>query len=404
MIAMSQLHTDMLDRDRLKDIASREARLCLTLTMNCDHEGAEAEKKNRIRFRNLVSKADELLDKSGWSWFERRRFLKPLMRMRKDGNIWRYQGKGLLVLCDDTGFFQTYRLPFPVEKNVIADRRFYLRPVIPYFQENVSFAVVILNQREAKIVFGDLLRGENRIAEPSGPLASFDEYMLHYEFEKSLQFVSRSARSSLFFGHGTGGDKATENAHLLDYYRHLENWVVTELRKANPDRIYYAADERNEGNYLKVVKAHHPEMERLAHINTAAADISALVSTAIDRIQKERDEKRLETIGEFQKRMQRDDRNISTGMREVILAAHDRRVEKLILPASTHEKAWGHIHEARHDIALRTADESTGEIGDELVNLAVIETFLNGGEIVPLQDADHLKTGVIPQYAALCRW
>ncbi|GEM_PF-3116812 len=402
---MNSIYNDNLDKDRLKDIASYESDLCLTLTMGCAKGGIEAVRKNRIDFKNLVSNADETLERLGWKWLERRKFLRQLLRLRKDEEFWDGHGRGLMVLCDDKGFFEAFQMPFPLENNVVVDRRFYLRPVIPHFQENILFAVIVLNRDDTQIVFGDLLHEDYYAARPSGPLTSFDEYLSHFEFEKSLQFVSKNVRgTSVFFGHGVAGDKAQDNARLSDYFRHLENWIVTELRKVNPDRIYYAADDRAEGSYLKVVRAHHPEMERLAHINTASSDPSKFAKLAAERIVNEREMRRQASIGEYRKRIRQDRKTVSAGIREVSLAAHDKRVEKLLLPASTRDKEWGHIREQSHDIEMNVPDGEGGEIGDELINLAVIETFLNGGEIIPLNDSDHMRVGAIPQYAALCRW
>lgn len=393
-------HVDNLDRHHLKSLAAHGCECCLTLTMDCETVGGTAAEQNRIKFKSLLQDADQILKGRGWDEARRADYFAALHAIGDDYGFWRYQDRSFLVLHDGDGILETYRLPFALGDNAMIGRHFYLRAVIPHLQDNQEFGVILLNEGGSQILVTDMLHTGYKLISPPPHLATLKNFLSHYDFEKSLQFVGGGGAGPHFHGQGTAGDKAAMKVYRADYYKQLETWVAGALRKADLDKIFYIADAQTEGLYRAQMHKNHPPMERLTRQNAASEKGDNFLALAMARIEAGREEQRLRAIGDYQMMMGTDGDSVSAGIEEVVTAATDNRIEALFIPAGTEDKIWGRFVPERHEAELHGEHDNS----DELVNMAAVRTFIGGGRIIPLSPNDYERAGVMPRYAAICRW
>lgn len=397
-----------LDVDTLKKLAEKEAPVCITLTMPCVVAG-DQQPQNMIRFKNLCQEAEKKLEKIGFSEGEAKTFLRPLAPLDHNETFWSHQKEGFLA-CLSEGFTGIYMLPFEIGINAIVDRHFYLRPVIPYMQHEKSAALFLLGIKQPALVFFSSRDDKIDILHPPKPYTSFESFMETFEPEKALQFRSQpsgennDATGPGFHGFGVGGDKAEKESHLTEYLKQVENWVYETLAHRGIESVFWVTDAHNEGLYKKAMRDSHPDLKFLARKNPHSKDIKTWVKEAQTALQGSGKVPDQDVISLYQRRKEKEHDSVKETLPEILAAAHNKRIDTLVLQARPHDYKWGRFNpETRHVTYQKKGEEESGA-GDELVNLAVIKTFLNGGRIVELSEAK--AQGVLKQepYAAICRW
>lgn len=399
------IQTETLTTEKLKKLAAYEAPLCLTLTMPCVISG-DQQKQNAIRFKNLIQEATDKLQKIGQRQEDIEKFLKPFERFQGKKDAWKMHDKGLLV-CIANDIQKIYSLPFPLEVNVIVDRHFYLRPVIPHMQENAKTVIFLLSMNSPTLLFTDSHNGNFNTKAPPSPLTSFEEYMSIYDLEESLQFRSQGSDGGShatvpgYHGQGVAGDMAQEKKHLKEYFKQLENWVYESLQKVRYQDAFLVAEPHMEGLYKSVMRRNHLHLRKLEQSNPTSEKPEVWVQRAKDIQKHDYSKKCLQTLSIFRQLKKNHGSHIKENIPEIVRAAHNHRIDTLVVPDTSQDYYWGRFDPETHSVYQQKQDESVTGPGDELVNLAVIKTFLNGGKILSIPE------NILPEktnYTALCRW
>lgn len=400
--------TETLTTWKLKKLAAYEAPLCLTLTMACITSG-DQQQQNAIRFKNLLQEAQDKLEKVGCREQKIKEFLSPLERLLDENELWKNLDNGLMV-CVSDDMHELYDLPFAVDVNVIVDRHFYLRPVIPHMQETGETAILLLSMNDPALLFARGTNGYFETETPPEPLGSFEEYMNVYDPEKSLQFRSQGydggtyATMPGYHGQGMAGDDATQKRHLREYFKQLENWVSEALQQRQCPEVFLVAEPHLEGLYKSVMRSNNLRLRKLAQKNPGSEKPEIWAAHARHLLEDGLEQERESTLGVFRRLKKKHENSIEENIPDIVRAAYNHRIETLMVPDTSQDYCWGHFDPETRTVHKQKQDERVTGPGDELVNLAVIKTFLNGGKILPLPQNRAPETSVYPDYAALCRW
>ena len=132
-----------LNITELRQLVSAHPSPCVSLYMPTvrHHRGAE---ENRIRYKNLLRRAEELLGQNGRQSRDVDALMQPL-RARSDEWFWNHQQSGLATFASpDLDVF--YQLPISVPEQAIVGDSFNIRPLLPYLQSNRRYYLLNLNQ------------------------------------------------------------------------------------------------------------------------------------------------------------------------------------------------------------------------------------------------------------------
>ena len=145
--------------------------------------------------RNLLREKQQVLEKEGWSE-------ELLNKVREDFkriedfvvNHFELKGRvrGLVIIADAArGFFQVYRVAQPVKSQIIVDPDPYIRPLIAILDEYHRLMLVLVDQREARLLevyMGEILEYEAYYSDVRGKVKEGGWYGLEERrIERSIK-------------------------------------------------------------------------------------------------------------------------------------------------------------------------------------------------------------------------
>lgn len=106
--------------------------------------GADFE-QDRIRFKNEVARAEELLERAGWKPREREERLSAAIDLISNRDFWRYQEEGLGVFIGDDAELIAVAIPGGTQQVSVLSRTFHIRPLVAAL-ESTELSVLVLTK------------------------------------------------------------------------------------------------------------------------------------------------------------------------------------------------------------------------------------------------------------------
>jgi hypothetical protein len=137
---------DTLNRETLQQLAQHQEYPCVSLLMTT-HRSHPEKSIDPLTFKNLVK---ELKNQLG----QEHQLLAPLEKLYEDRDFWNHQNSGLAIYTN-SHVFKIFSLPVCLPSlSVVADS-FHVKPLYRYFQEQISFQLLALNQNDVRLFEGD---------------------------------------------------------------------------------------------------------------------------------------------------------------------------------------------------------------------------------------------------------
>jgi hypothetical protein len=220
---------DIFTFEQLKELSQERQDWCLSLFMPAHRAGPDVE-QDRIRFKNLLTAAEEKLLGLGWKNREITSYLKPAMDLLRQSDFWQNQSDGLAVFLTSDDL-HTFRLPIRFTEFALISKRFHLKPILPVFTASLEFKILALSQNVVKLFDCTAYTiVENDLAEK---IPNYAETMEFANFIKQNQFHTGTSRgvggerAGMYFGHDPKDD---EKQHLLNWLHKLTDALTTYLR------------------------------------------------------------------------------------------------------------------------------------------------------------------------------
>lgn len=367
---------DLFQRSDLRDLLAEHERPCLSLYMPTHRGGSE---EDPIRFRKLITAAEERLTASGLSAPEARTFLEPLQSLLKDEFFWRHQSDGLAVFLS-RDLQRVFRLPCPFQEELQVGGLFLVSPLLPLLQGDGRFFVLALSQNGVR-----LFQGTRFTISPidlRGVPQTLAEALATHDRDEILTFHGRptSGRGwgAIFHGHGVGIDD--EKNDLLRFFQKIDRALHTVLREEHAPLVLAAVD------YLQPI---------YREANTYPGLVANGLDGSPDHLGEAALHDRAWKIVEpgfrehIQQACSRYHEAAAAGkatadLSKVVMAAYRGELETLFVALDQHR--WGVVDPARGEVTLH--EESQPGDGD-LSNFAAIHT-LRHGHVVYALPADKL--------------
>ncbi|MHB8771964.1 MAG: baeRF3 domain-containing protein [Syntrophales bacterium] len=376
---------DQLAKEDLKDLLSPCGQHCVSLYMPTTRAPVEG-RQDPIRFKNMVRETEERLVREGVRSPEAKEFLAPLMKLQDDLTFWQHRGDGMAVFYS-SALLRPYRLPVRFAELAVVANRFHLKPLLPLFTEDSVFFVLALSQNKTRLIQGN--RYGAREVELEGIPASLAEALNYDEPEKQLQFRSNTSlgggkRHAAVYAHG-GVDDSKQD---IRRYLQLIDRGLPEAFRQNGTPLLVAGVDYLASLYREVNSSPNLLAEGIIG-NPDLLSPEELHARAWKLVQPRFLKARQEAISQY--RQSAGTGRTSREITEIIPAAAQGRVDKLVVVPGV--QVWGSYDRDRGVVAL---DGKPAAGNEDLLDLAAIQTLLNGGKVYTTEPDEPL-----PEQASL---
>jgi hypothetical protein len=370
---------EVLSIDDVKRLSDLREEICISLFMPTVRCGNEVW-QNRIRFKNLVQQAQEILARQGLKQGEIDRYLEPAARIEHDRIFWQQQLDGLAVFRTSRSF-RYYRLPLSPKELAVVGRRLHVKPLLPLFSGNGRFYLLTLSQKQLRLFLGSHYGvNEMRLRRVPRGLA---EAMKYEEVERQLQYHSGTAaaekggrRAAVY--HGQGAGKAEVKDQILRYFRRVDKAMHRVLRGERAPLVlvgleYLFPIYRKANTYPHLLEEH-------LDINADDLDASVLHDQAWALVEPHFRKAQEQAASRFAELSGTD--RAADNLEQIVPAAVDRRIDRLFVPKGVN--VWGSYDRQRRKLTL------DGELPDkeDLLDLSAVYTLDADGTIYAVDSSE----------------
>jgi hypothetical protein len=351
-------HIDVVTSEDLQDLATHDGP-CVSVFLPTARHGPNTL-EGSVRLRKLLRQAETDLEGSGVDQATVDEILEPLRALVDDAPFWQHQSDGL-ALYASTALTRHFRVPLAFAEAKVAGSRFRLLPLWPLVAGDDTFFIISLSQNDVR-VFEATRQTIDEVA--PGPVPrSLADALAHEDPERQLQSHSVGGTDVQFHGHGAGAE--TDKATLERYFRAVDKGLRTVLGPTRQPVVLACV-----GYYLPIFQSD----TRLANLADTAIEgnpehrapdqLLAAARVIIDPMQAARRTASAERFSGLA-----GTGRTLTDVADIVTAAHQGRVETLLVPADD-----------------PVPDERTPAVTNELIDLAVADVLAKGGAIETLDD------------------
>lgn len=361
--------------DELKKLSQSIENPCISIYMPTHRTGRETE-QDPIRFKNLLGRVEQDLEKAGMKERKIDELLNPLRKLMDDTVLWQHMGDGFAVFrSNDT--FSYYRLPLRFDEFHYTGTRFHLKPLMPLLTGDGLFYILVMSQKSVR-----LLRGSRDNVHPVeledlpenlAEALNIDEYIQTMQFHTGTS-MRQAGRSAIFHGHGAGEDDQTHE--IKQYLRKIDealcNYMGSQripVMLAGVESLLPLYKEISDYGslYEEGLPGNH-DLERPEEIHEKAW---ALLKPYFDKTRKKAEEKYHEL---------KSNHLATAELPEVLKAAASGRVDTLFVDLKDH--MWGRY--SPESGAIYIEDQPEMESVD-LLDDAAINTINKGGTVYAVE-------------------
>jgi hypothetical protein len=356
--------------------------LCISIFMPTFRTGAESQ-QNQIRFRNLLRMAEEKLLAGGLRPQEIKTLLEPAQALLGNVLFWRKQSDGLALFLS-TDFFRSFSLPETFAELITVADYFHIKPLLPLLGGDKRFYILALSQKEIRLLEGT--RQNIQEIELESVPESLAEALRYDESGKQVRFRAGMAgggdHSAMVSGHGAEIDDTKEN--LLKYFRLIDRGLHDLLRDERTPLIlagveYLFPIYREANTYPRLIEEGIPGNPQGISAETLHRSAQKIVSPYFQKTEQD-------AVAQY--RQSSGTGLTSADLREIVPAAVHGRVG--ILFVASDRQQWGTFHEESGAVERH---EKMGAASEDLLEVAAIQTFLNGGTVFILSPEKMPDTG-----------
>ena len=353
--------------ETLKMLTEKSPDLAISIYMPTYRAGTEV-KQNHIRFKNLLRKAEDMIEALNFSTED---FLQPVRQLVDDHMFWSTQGDGLAVFLAD-GLFLTYRLPDSFEELVVVNDYFHIKPLFGLLTNERKYYVLAISQKRARLI--RCTRQSCEEVTPDDLPQGIAEALPYDDPESQLQYHTGTQgpgkRPALFHGHGVGTDESKDN--ILRYFQQIDRALKPALQGEKAPLILAGVGYLH--SLYRQANAYPHLLEEGLEMNPDEKKNEELCPSGWKIVAPYLKEDEKKNAKKYQKL-------IGTGLaspdlKSIIQAAVQGRVESLFVALDTEK--WGKYNETENRLDIHR-EKAPGD--RDLLDFAALHTFKKGGAV-----------------------
>lgn len=346
------------------------------------HRAGQDTLQDPIRFKNLLREAEQQCLDKGIGPREVSELLQPAQELLEDTFFWQHQRDGLAVFIapDD---FHYYHLPFRVEELLVIAQSYYVKPILPLFTNNGHYHILAISQGAIRLFEGTRY-SVGQIDLPDDVPENVEEALDLDDPERQLEFYSGASRSTaqsgirsgVFHGQGAGEE---EQKKRIEYYFNLVDTALKPIFHEQQAPLVLAGVDYLLPIYRKV--SDYPNIMPEGIIGSPEhlrpEELQEQAWSIVEPYFRQDIEKLIELYHQLA-----DTDKATDNLEEIVTAAFEGRVDKLILAMST-TQVWG-IFKRDTGKVVHYQQGQSQEDDLPLLDFAAMQTLQNGGTVYAL--------------------
>ncbi len=365
------------DKD-LEKLMNVQDKTCVSIFIPTQRAGKEVlEEKNKTHLKSLWKEVGTQLKEKGISEDKIAKIGKPIEALLSDKSFWRHQSDGLAIFAAED-FFEKYTLPVNFEAHTYISEEFYIKPLVPMFNEDSRFYLLALQLEDVelyeattysigKVEVDDLIpsRLEKRVG--------FDYKQKHLDFKTQ----NSGGENTIFHGHGGGSDEVRKE-EINKYFRAIDKGLDTVLHDervplvvATQDYLFPIYEKVNTYNHL---------IEKVIPGNPSDTDMFGLHEKALKILEPEMEKTKKEKTRKFNELNNTDKTGAS--VTDILPAVQQGKVDTLFL--ENRSEIWGTYNNDNMNVTIHD-NQQNGNYS--LMNWAAKEVLRQGGNVFLIPEA-----------------
>lgn len=365
------------DKD-LEKLMNVQDKTCVSIFIPTQRAGKEVlEEKNKTHLKSLWKEVGTELKEKGLSEDKIVKIGKPIEALLSDKSFWRHQSDGLAIFAAED-FFEKYTLPVNFEAHTYISEEFYIKPLVPMFNEDSRFYLLALQLEDVelyeattysigKVEVDDLV--PSRLEERVG----FDYKQKHLDFKTQ----NSGGENTIFHGHG-GASEEVRKEEINRYFRAIDKGLDSVLHDervplvvATQDYLYPIYEKVNTYNHL---------FEKVIPGNPSDTDMLGLHEKALKILEPELEKTKREKTKKFNELNNTD--NTGASVTDILPAVQQGKVDTLFL--ENRSEIWGTYNNENMKVTIHD-DQQNGNYS--LMNWAAKEVLKQGGNVFLIPEA-----------------
>jgi hypothetical protein len=366
-----------MTKDEVIELSKAHDAFCISIFIPTHHLGEEMLKKqDALVLKNQLKGIKLKLEQKGMNLDEIEQFVMPINELIKDDEFWKQQSNGLAIFRSDS-LFKKYIMPLNFKEFSYLSNEFYLKPLMPFFNDDERFYILSLKLDDVKFYVST--RDNIKKVHISNLIPSRLEDSVGYEYEqKSLQFRTQQANKGLFHGHGENKDE--EKNEILRYFREINNGLMILLHKDQKPPLVVCCLDYHFSIYQEVNTYQHLFSQHVSG-NPADKDLRLLHKETWEIVHPYFSRNLQEKIDQFLQFLGTE--KASSNIKEILPAAIQGKVDTLFLEENV--EIFGIYNALTQETQIQ---EEFKEPNISLVNLVAMKVFEQGGVVYLMKKED----------------
>ncbi|MGB3534902.1 MAG: hypothetical protein WBA13_15495 [Microcoleaceae cyanobacterium] len=362
----------ILTQEEVKNLVTYQNSPCISIYFPTHPAGPEV-RQDPIRHKNALSEAENQLTEMGLQPEEIKKLLQPAQAL-DDPDFWQYQGKGLGIFIAPE-FFQYYTLPIIVEELVVVGDRFQVKPLMPLLTNNGRFYLLALSQNQVKLFQGSHY-SISEISIDNIP-TSLAEALKYDDPETDVlahtgNRGAASGQTSILQSQNVGFED--QNSQIKRFCQQIDQGLKDILNDDNVPLVLAGVEFVT--SIYKEANSYNNLMDEVVEGNRDHTSPDELHQEAWKIVEPYFHQSQEKANTEYQELAGNDPEKVSQDLKEIVKAAHFQRIDTLFIAAN--QQKWGQFDPDENTVNLHSQPQPED---DDLLNLAALQTFLNGGTV-----------------------
>jgi len=364
-----------LPKETFESLMEKHALHCVSVYLPMDKKGKEQNLHlAQALLKQCVNQVKNELSEHQMHESEIADYLRPVEQLLEKVELWRNPSDGLAIFLDPEDGMQYFKIPISFEAVTYVSGHFYLKPLLPLYQNDGFYYLLELSQDYVKLYEASRYNFKDLYVEDFAP-ERLEEAVGFDHKPKMLQFRSGQNvhGAGSFHGHGEGKDD--NKKELLTFFRAVDKGVKKAIAHKNVPLVLACVDHlvevyKEASTYPELYQENvggDPEFKKKTSLHQASWD---LIETHFTKT-------RTEKLHQFKELYHT--QKTSYEIDDILQAALNGRVDTLFIADG--DDIFGTYEMENNEV---TIDDKHELSNTSLTNLAAMETFRQGGKVYSL--------------------
>ncbi|MGE5431340.1 MAG: hypothetical protein ACM3QX_09710 [Syntrophomonadaceae bacterium] len=363
---------DEFNLDELKMLTQEREWPSISIYIPTSRRGTEVIQAS-IRLKNHLRDIERQLKEKDVNPVLINEILTPAQDIVGDEFFWNHQEDSLAIFLAK-GESHMYRLSVSIDEKSNISSRFYIKPLIPALSQMNAFYIMFLDRKNLKLFRANPF-GYKEV-ELKNVVTNMDDALQLDESEQNKFRDSEGGlhRASLYFGPGNGTDDAKKDKDILRFFQMADKGIFNAVKGENLPMVLSGVE------YLLPIFKSASSYPNIADEGVAGGTwepgMNEIHRHALEIMRPYIEKKEKDALSKYYQYSAGEQSSDDIG--QILQAAFSNRVDSLFV--NTGEQVPGTFNPDTYEVNLAGKSEE----GEDLVELAVVQTLLHGGNVYQL--------------------